>query len=511
MEPAGQRPVPTPKSPPGKKAVLPELRTLGRYVIDKKLGSGGMGAVYRATDSKLKRVVALKVLPRDKAENPTLVRRFQSEAQAAANLKHENIIGVYDSGEIDGYLYIAMEFVDGIDVGELVLKKGILSAKRSMDIMQQVAMALQHAFEQNIVHRDIKPANLMIDRDGNVKLADMGLARSLGEEEEEEASITRAGTTVGTVDYMSPEQARDSKSADCRSDIYSLGATWFHMLTGRPPFVDGDLLNKIHAHANDAPPDPRTLNPDIPDAIVEIINRMLAKKKADRYQSPAELLEDLTGANLKKREITSDLLAALAEDDEESQPRKPQRPRQKKKATREKPTGSRSERRTAAISSGSEGTDDESTRRPPKAETPLRSRAISDSDDDRESAVHLGAMLDDEDSTEAAIPSARDIALSRYRGGRSRNRPKGRPKGAGIDQARLLQIGGGIVILLIVAWLGSSMFGGGGSSTTLPATPTLNSPADTGTVRSTSPSPEAGLSIPDGRPSGRPQPRRLSE
>ena len=177
MEPAGQRPVPTPKSPPGKKAVLPELRTLGRYVIDKKLGSGGMGAVYRATDSKLKRVVALKVLPRDKAENPTLVRRFQSEAQAAANLKHENIIGVYDSGEIDGYLYIAMEFVDGIDVGELVLKKGILSAKRSMDIMQQVAMALQHAFEQNIVHRDIKPANLMIDRDGNVKLADMGLAR----------------------------------------------------------------------------------------------------------------------------------------------------------------------------------------------------------------------------------------------------------------------------------------------------------------------------------------------
>jgi serine/threonine protein kinase len=289
-----------------------QLRTLGRYVIEKKVGAGGMGAVYRARDDQLKRPVALKVLPRDKAKNPTLVKRFQSEAQAAANLRHPNVIGVYDAGEVDGYLYIAMEFVDGIDVGELVVRKGVLSAKRSLDIIKQVTHALQHAYEQNIVHRDIKPSNLMIDKEGTVKLADMGLARSLNEEES--SSITRDGTTVGTVDYMSPEQARDSKAADGRSDIYSLGATWFHMLCGRPPFPDGDLLNKITAHAKQEPPDPRDLNSDVPDAVAAIIFRMLEKRPEDRYQTPHELLNDLENANLEQREISIDLLAALGDD-----------------------------------------------------------------------------------------------------------------------------------------------------------------------------------------------------
>jgi serine/threonine protein kinase len=296
-----------------KKAGRPaQLRSLGRYVIEKKVGAGGMGAVYRARDDQLKRTVALKVLPRDKAENPTLVKRFQSEAQAAANLKHPNIIGVYDAGEVDGYLYIAMEFVEGIDVGDLVARKGVLSAKRSLDIIRQVTLALQHAYEQNIVHRDIKPSNLMIDKEGMVKLADMGLARSLNEEES--SSITRDGTTVGTVDYMSPEQARDSKAADSRSDIYSLGATWFHMLCGHPPFPDGDLLNKITAHAKQEPPDPRDINPDVPDAVATIIFRMLEKKAVDRYQTPQDLLNDLENANLDQREISMDLLAALGDD-----------------------------------------------------------------------------------------------------------------------------------------------------------------------------------------------------
>jgi eukaryotic-like serine/threonine-protein kinase len=303
-----------------------DLRTFGRYVIEKKLGEGGMGAVYRAVDSNLKRTVALKILPRDKAKNEILVKRFQAEAEAAARLRHKNIVCVYDSGELDGYLYIAMECVDGIDVQDLVMRKGGVSVKRSLDIIKQVARALEHAHEQTIVHRDIKPANLLIDRDGNVKLADMGLARSIAETEE--AGITRAGTTVGTVDYMSPEQARDSKSADCRSDMYSLAATWYHMLVGKPLFPNGDLLNKITAHATTPPPDPRDVRPNIPESVVQIMHRMLEKKPAERYQTPSELIHDLengysgtssgsetVAADGGAKLLSLDILAGLAEED----------------------------------------------------------------------------------------------------------------------------------------------------------------------------------------------------
>jgi serine/threonine protein kinase len=302
------------------------LRTFGRYIIEKKIGEGGMGAVYRATDSQLKRTVALKILPREKAKNDILVKRFQAEAQAAAQLRHKNIVCVYDSGKLDGYLYIAMEFVDGIDVQDLVMRKGGVSVKRSLDIIKQVARALEHAHEQTIVHRDIKPANLLIDRDGNVKLADMGLARSIAETEE--AGITQAGTTVGTVDYMSPEQARDSKSADCRSDMYSLAATWYHMLVGKPLFPNGDLLNKITAHATAKPPDPRDVRPNIPESVVQIMHRMLEKKRAERYQTPTELIHDLehgysgepdseqkAASDGGEKLLSLDVLAGLAEED----------------------------------------------------------------------------------------------------------------------------------------------------------------------------------------------------
>ncbi|MEZ6145591.1 MAG: serine/threonine-protein kinase [Planctomycetaceae bacterium] len=214
-----------------------QLKSLGKYQIKKKLGAGGMGTVFLAVDQQLNRTVALKVLPKDRAENPTLVKRFKSEAKAAAQLEHKNIVRIYETGEIDGYLYIALEYVDGIDVHELVVKRGVIPAKRSLDIIRQVAFALEHASSKQIVHRDIKPANLMIKRDGSVKLADMGLARAV--DDSQETGITRAGMTVGTVDYMAPEQARSSKSADVRSDIYSLGCTWYHMLTGAPLSLKG--------------------------------------------------------------------------------------------------------------------------------------------------------------------------------------------------------------------------------------------------------------------------------
>lgn len=267
------------------------LKRIGPYELGKKLGQGGMGAVFLAIDTRLKRNVALKILPKEKAENPTLVRRFKAEAQNAAQLKHENIVDIYETGEADGFLYIALEFIDGIDAHDLVNRRGVIPVKRSIDIIRQVARALQHANDKNIVHRDIKPANLLIRRDGVVKLADMGLARAV--DEETETGITRAGCTVGTVDYMSPEQARDSKAADTRSDIYSLGCTWYHLLTGNPPFAEGSLTNKLRAHAQQPPPDPRSKNERVPDGVVAIMHRMLAKNPEHRYQSPAELLEDL--------------------------------------------------------------------------------------------------------------------------------------------------------------------------------------------------------------------------
>ncbi len=288
------------------------LRKLGKYVIKKKLGSGGMGTVFLAHDTQLNRTVALKVLPRDRANNPVLVKRFKAEGQAAAYLEHENIVRVYEAGEADGFLYIALEYVDGIDVHALVEKREVLAVNRSIDIIRQTALALQHAHEKNIVHRDIKPSNLMIRRNGSVKLADMGLARSI--DDTLETNITRAGTTVGTVDYMSPEQARNSKATDARSDIYSLGCTWYHMLTGQPPFPEGSMTNKLQSHATGPIPDPRHLNPSVPEAVVAVLNRMMAKKPADRYQTAGELLEDLDRAKRNQGEFNADVLAALAED-----------------------------------------------------------------------------------------------------------------------------------------------------------------------------------------------------
>ena len=267
------------------------LRRLGKYEIQKKLGQGGMGAVYLAIDTQLKRTVALKVLPKDKAKNPILVKRFHAEAQTAAALRHDNIILVYEADHADGYDYMAMEYVDGVDAARLVETRGVLPVRRSIEIVRQVAQALDHAARQGVVHRDIKPANLMIRRDGGVKLADMGLARIV--DDTIDTGITRVGTTVGTVDYMSPEQARDSKAADVRSDLYSLGCTWYFLLTGEPPFPEGALTNKLRAHAEKPPPDPRQLNANVPESVVAVLNRMLAKQPKARYQTPADLIADL--------------------------------------------------------------------------------------------------------------------------------------------------------------------------------------------------------------------------
>ncbi len=296
---------------------LNDLKKVGRYAIVKKIGQGGMGAVFLATDTQLKRQVALKVLPKDKAENPTLVKRFKAEAQAAAALKHDNIVAIHDAGEADGLLYIALEYIEGTDAHSIVAKRGPMPIKRAMEVIRQTAAALQHAHEQKIVHRDIKPSNLLVRKDGLVKLADMGLARSI--DESVETNITRAGTTVGTVDYMSPEQARNSKAADIRSDLYSLGATWYHLLAGHPPFPDGSMLNKLTAHSTKARPDIRDLNEAVPENISVMIKRMMAVNPEDRYQTPQDLLDDLSNDNLTRGPMTLKDLAALAEEDDDDE------------------------------------------------------------------------------------------------------------------------------------------------------------------------------------------------
>lgn len=287
-----------------------KLKTLGKYVIQRRLGAGGMGTVFLALDTELQRTVALKVLPRERAANPKLVQRFKSEGQSAARLEHSNIVKIYEAGEINGYLYIALEYVDGTDVDALIRKRTYLPVKRSIDIIRQVALALEHADEKGIVHRDIKPSNLMIRKDGLVKLADMGLARAI--DDTADTGITQPGMTVGTVDYMSPEQGRDSKLADIRSDIYSLGCTWYHMLTGSPPFAEGSVTQKMAAHASKPPPNPRTVNQNVPEAVIAVIHRMMAKNPRDRYQTPQELLDDLKQTMLGRKSVEADVLAGLA-------------------------------------------------------------------------------------------------------------------------------------------------------------------------------------------------------
>lgn len=297
-------------------SVQADLKQLGKYQIVRRIGAGGMGTVYLAQDPLLKRTVALKVLPKDRAENPILVRRFQSEARASAMLEHENIVSVFDADQADGYLYIALEYIDGIDLSEWLRKRKTIPVKRSIDIIKQVAAALQHAHEKKLVHRDVKPANIMITSKGLVKLADLGLARSI--DESLDTTITRDGTTVGTVDYMSPEQAGNSKNTDIRSDLYSLGCTWYHMLTGSPPYPEGGMTNKLAAHAKNSLPDPRDVNPDVSEALVAIIHRLMAKKREDRYQTPAELLEDLNHSSHLESNSAQLLATLLDEEDQES-------------------------------------------------------------------------------------------------------------------------------------------------------------------------------------------------
>jgi serine/threonine-protein kinase len=250
-----------------------------------------MGAVFRAHDGQLEREVALKLLPLDQTTDPEIVQRFYQEGRAAAQLDHENIARVYSIGQDGPHHFIAFEFIEGVTVRRRVDENGPLSVHEAVDITLQIAQALVHAANRGVVHRDIKPSNIILTPHGRAKLVDMGLARRF--EREADHGLTQSGMTLGTFDYISPEQARDPRDVDVRSDLYSLGCTLFHMLTGRPPFPGGTVLQKLLQHQEEPPPDVRTLNQLVPAELARIISKLLAKDRDRRYQSPEQLVRDL--------------------------------------------------------------------------------------------------------------------------------------------------------------------------------------------------------------------------
>jgi serine/threonine protein kinase len=266
---------------------------LGHFELIESVGVGGMAAVIKANDLDLGRIVALKILPPDMAFDPENVIRFKHEARAAAKLDHENIARVYFCGEDQGLHFIAFEFVEGETLRSLFENRGgLLPLSEALHYLIQIAAGLSHASSRGVVHRDIKPSNILITPEGKAKIVDMGLARNL-DPQSVNGAVTQSGVTLGTFDYISPEQAIEPRSADCRSDIYSLGCTFYHVLTGMVPVPEGTAAKKLHSHQHVAPIDPRVLNPNIPDEMAAILNRMMAKNPEDRYQHPDHLLQHL--------------------------------------------------------------------------------------------------------------------------------------------------------------------------------------------------------------------------
>lgn len=278
-------------TPPARMPSVAGIR-LGHFEIEERIARGGMGTVFRARDLRLDRLVALKVLSQEQLRDPAAVQRFQNEARAAAKLDHENIARVYYIGEDRGVHFIAFEYVRGTTVREAIAAKGQLTQDEAVNYTLQAAEALRHTDLAGVVHRDIKPSNLIVTPSGRVKLVDLGLARQT--DPRQEADLTVTGTTLGTFDYISPEQARDPRNVDVRSDIYSLGCTLFHMLTGRPPYAQGTTVDKLVQHSTGRPPDPAEINPRVSPRLSLVVQRMMAANPDERYPSPQALIDDLS-------------------------------------------------------------------------------------------------------------------------------------------------------------------------------------------------------------------------
>jgi serine/threonine protein kinase len=265
--------------------------TLGPYLLLEVLGEGGMGQVFKAMHRLMHRVVALKVIRQEWLADPESVSRFQREIRALAQLSHPNIVAAYHADKVDDRYFLVMEYVEGTDLNRLVKEGGPLPVDRACDFVRQAALGLQHAYERGLVHRDIKPGNILVTRQGEVKVLDLGLAL-IGRRPEEgqtECTATTSREVVrGTVDFMAPEQALSSHHVDICADIYSLGCTLYFLLTGRPPF-GGSIVEKLVLHQQAEPVAVELLRQELPPLLPRVLRTMMAKQAKDRYQTPAEV------------------------------------------------------------------------------------------------------------------------------------------------------------------------------------------------------------------------------
>ncbi|MBE7466187.1 MAG: protein kinase [Planctomycetes bacterium] len=263
-------------------------RKVGPFELLQKLGEGGMGAVYKARDTQMDRIVALKVIKPEFTSNKLFVERFKREVRATGQLNHPHIVSAYAAGEAEGVFYLAMEFVEGQSLIGALQSLGKLPESKAIEIVRAVGDALGHAHQHGFVHRDVKPDNVLLG-EGVVKLTDLGLAKSL----EDDQRLTKTGVALGTPNYISPEQARGDKQVDHRSDIYSLGATFYVLLTGRVPFKGKNNAEVMHKHLHEELESPQDLVPELSDGVCAVIARMMAKDPAQRYADCAQLTADL--------------------------------------------------------------------------------------------------------------------------------------------------------------------------------------------------------------------------
>ncbi len=267
--------------------------TIGKYKVLERLGQGGMGSVYLCEHTLMRRRVALKVLPTHKADDPAALERFYREARAVAALDHPNIVRAYDIDTADNFHFLVMEHVDGSSLQDMVKKTGPMEVLRACHYIRQAALGLQHAHETaTLVHRDIKPGNILVDRNGIVKVLDMGLARFFNDEDD---VLTKKydENVLGTADYLAPEQALDSHAVDIRADIYSLGGTFYYCLTGHTPFAEGTVAQKLIWHQTRQPKPITTFRSDVPEALIAILNKMMAKDPDQRFPTPLAVAEAL--------------------------------------------------------------------------------------------------------------------------------------------------------------------------------------------------------------------------
>ncbi len=295
---------------------------LGNYTILDKIGAGGMGQVFKAEHRRMDRIVAIKMLPAAMTEDATASARFEREVKAAAKLFHPNIVPALDADQANGVHFLVMEYVEGRDLSALVKKDGPCPVAKAVNYILQAARGLEFAHGEGVIHRDIKPANLLLDKKGTVRILDMGLARiSGGGNAAPQAELTGTGAVMGTVDYMSPEQALNTKQADSRADIYSLGCSLYYLLTGRPTYDCDTVTAKLIAHQFHPIPELRKARDGVSDCLEAVFQKMVAKKVDERYQTMTEVAADLercqSGATSPSSSATISRLSSSATEESE--------------------------------------------------------------------------------------------------------------------------------------------------------------------------------------------------